>query len=556
MVKEKSFVKKILSFILCLVMIISGMIYYRGGMVKVTANGETNTTTETGGILCGINKDSNANWSTDCIFSYTKDGTNWSEINYTSQTYPITGVKAIKLTKPSNYTVASYSELNIWDSSNNGQTSPKISTIINDLTTTGYTLTDGYTYEINHIAFNDSSSSQSDSNSGENSNGGNSQNEPTSYKFNGTIYLTWVANNNNFYYHKITGLEEEVPTKLQTKNINEMTADNASSVTFAIGNDYEFCYAEFENLIDKTTDTTGNTYTDSNFNKASAAEKLLLLRELELTIDPTGAICTDNSISTNGDRAFRLTIFNENAKAFTVNGTGSYNINAEEGILTNSTVDLSTSTANAPAEVASFMLNNSVQITPANNIGSTTDIISIEALNVANSDAININGTGTVTFKSNFYNNVTFKVSDGTNSYYVKVNRYDMLISDSLVPGDESRIYANVYYSKSLKDKIKVQVRLVKYDGSIVIKDATLSSSAYLPNGDKVDSVNCVDASSNDPNNATNIDNASILMSTFYVDKANVRDAYFTVINADDGSVISGSGYGLRYNVATRKTIY
>lgn len=467
-------------------------------------------------------------------FSYTTNGNDWITITTSDIDKTISGATAIKLTLADGYSVANHTAFR-----DNG-TDVLHSNLSTFTSNSGYSLNSSTNYSLENIDFVYNTSG----------------NNNPGYSFNDTIYLTWVANN-NFYYHKITGLEKEVPTKLQTKNINEMTADNASSVTFAIGNDYEFCYAEFENLIDKKTDTTGNTYTDSNFNKASAAEKLLLLRELELTIDPTGAICTDNSISTNGDRAFRLTIFNESAKAFKVEGTGSYNINAEEGILTNSTVDLSTSTANAPAEVASFMLNNSVQITREDNIGSATDITSIEALNVTNSDAIEINkNTGTVTFKSNFYNNVTFKVSDSSNSYYVKVNRYDMLISDSLVPGDESRIYANVYYSKSLKDKIKVQVRLVKYDGSIVIKDATLSSTAYLPNGDKVDSVNCVDASSNDPNNAAKIDNASILMSTFYVDKANVRDAYFTVINADDGSVISGSGYGLRYNVATRKTIY
>lgn len=471
-------------------------------------------------------------------FSYTTNGSKWEKITGNG-TYK--NVSAIKLTlDQNNYSLADYTR--ICSVVNNNVTPLDMSKIMTDLTDgNGFKLTGDNIdrFEIENINFNQPDSHNND--------------EPNNHhSFNGTIYLTWIDNNNNFYYHKISGLTTGDPTTLQTKPIAEMKADNNNSVIFKIGNSYEFCYESFGNLID-TNDTTGKTYTNSDFNSATANQKLSMLRELDLTIDPTGAVCTSNSISTNGDRAFRLAIYTENCKAFTISGSGNYTINAEDQILTNSTVDLSDSTVSNPAEVNSFILNDTVNIV-AKDIGSTAPSIdSIEAVNIANSNAITINDTTKqVTFNSNFYNNVTFKITGTDNKeYYVKVNRYDMLISDSLVPNDtNNRIYSNVYYSKSLVGKVAVQVRIVKNDGSVEITNATLSSTTYLPNGDFVEQ-NYVDGST-----GRETITSDILMSTFYIDKTNVKDAYFTVINKTNNTILSGSGYGLHYSVAQRKTIY
>ncbi|SEF69347.1 hypothetical protein [Lachnospira multipara] len=462
-------------------------------------------------------------------FSYTTNGNDWITITTSDINRTISGATAIKLTLADGYSVANHTAFR-----DNG-TDVLHSNLSTFTSNSGYSLNSSTNYSLENIDFVYNTSG----------------NNNPGYSFNGTIYLTWVANN-NFYYHKISGLTTNDPTTLQTKSIAEMKADNDDSIIFEIGNSYEFCYKSFGDLID-TNDATGNTYTNSDFNSATANQKLSMLRELDLTIDPTGAVSTSNSISTNGDRAFRLAIYTENCKAFTISGSGNYTINAEDQILTNSTVDLSDSTVSNPAEVNSFILNDTVNIV-ANNIGSTTTSIdSIEAVNVANSNAITINNTtGQVTFNSNFYNNVTFKITDTDNkAYYVKVNRYDMLISDSLVPGDtNNRIYSNVYYSKSLVGKVAVQVRIVKNDGSVEITNATLSSTTHLPNGDVVEQ-NYVDGST-----GSETITSDIAMSTFYIDKTNVKDAYFTVIDTTNNSVLSGSGYGLRFNVATRSAIY
>lgn len=522
--------KKILSLILSLILIVAGTNLWIIKAVKAD-NGYT--------LQINSFATTDTSITNNNYFSYTTDGTTWTKIE-TVET--ISNVTAIKLTLDSNYQLANHTS--IITVTNSATNSLNISELTGLTSDSGYTLSGNVDrFEISNIDFFNNSSS------GENNNDNN--NQQVDHSFNGTIYLTWIANN-NFYYHEISGLTTNDPTTLQTISIAEMKADNDNSVIFEIGNSYEFCYESFGNLID-TNDATGNTYTNSDFNSATANQKLSMLRELDLTIDPTGAVSTSNSISTNGDRAFRLAIYTENCKAFTISGSGNYTINAEDQILTNSTVDLSDSTVSNPAEVNSFILNDSVNIV-ANNIGSTaTSIDSIEAVNVANSNAITINNTtGQVTFNSNFYNNVTFKITDTDNkAYYVKVNRYDMLISDSLVPDDtNNRIYSNVYYSKSLLGKVAVQVRIVKNDGSVEITNATLSSTTYLPNGDVVEQ-NYVDGST-----SSETITSDILMSTFYIDKTNVKDAYFTVIDTTNNSVLSGSGYGLRFNVATRSTIY
>ncbi|WP_031556487.1 hypothetical protein [Lachnospira multipara] len=544
--------KKIVSLALCLILLIIGTNF---GITKAedsqTNDSQTNDSqtddSQTGdskkGYELRVSYDVTDNSISESnYFSYTTDGSSWTRITGNG---PYENVLAIKLTLDQNHSLATHTSIGSVDN-NHTFTPLDMSKIMNNLTAdNGFTLAGDNIdrFEINNIGFFNNSSS------GENNNDNN--NQQVDHSFKGTIYLTWIANN-KFYYHKISGLITNDPTTLQTKSIAEMKADNDNSVLFEIGNSYEFCYESFGGLID-TNDTTGNTYTNSDFNSATANQKLSMLRELDLTIDPTGAVSTSNSISTNGDRAFRLAIYTENCKAFTISGSGNYTINAEDQILTNSTVDLSDSTVSNPAEVNSFILNDTVNIV-ANNIGSTaTSIDSIEAVNVANSNAITINNTTRqVTFNSNFYNNVTFKITDTNNkAYYVKVNRYDMLISDSLVPDDtNNRIYSNVYYSKSLVGNVAVQVRIVKNDGSVEITNATLSSTTHLPNGDVVEQ-NYVDGST-----GRETITSDILMSTFYIDKTNVKDAYFTVINKTNNTILSGSGYGLHYSVAQRKTIY
>lgn len=457
-------------------------------------------------------------------FSYTTNGTDWTEIT-DNGTYK--NVLAIKLTLDQNYSLANYTSIcSVGVGNNNNVTTLDMSEIMTNLmANNGFTLTGDNIdrFEINNINFNQTSDQHNND-------------EPNNhFSFNGTIYLVWQADN-QIYYHKFV-LPIDKPTQENKFNISTVTADNDNNVTFKIGNPYEFCYQEIEGLI--------------NAQNLKGTGQLEWLREHGYTIDPCGANCTSNSIATNGDRAFRLTIYNNNYQSFTLetDGTTTYKTNADDAILTNNNMDLSDTTANKPAEMNAFLLNDTITITPeslAENLGSTRTISSINALNVPNTDAIVINNSGEIQFKSNYYNNVTFKIVTNDNKeYFVKINRYNTLISDSLVPNVSDKIFANIYYDTTLDPKdLEVRVKVVYKNGSTEIKNANLSSKTYLPNGEEEDGTSTTKYCTN------------LKMSTFYISSSNVADAYFTVINTSNNTILSGSGYGLHYSVAQRKTIY
>ena len=114
-----------------------------------------------------------------------------------------------------------------------------------------------------------------------------------------------------------------------------------------------------------------------------------------------------------------------------------------------------------------------------------------------------------------------------------------------MVPGISDKIFANIYYDETLDpENLEVRVKVVYKNGSTEIKNADLSNETYLPNGDKTNGTYTTDGCTN------------LKMSTFYISSYNVADAYFTVIKKSDNTILSGSGYGLHYSVAQRKTIY
>lgn len=511
--------KKIVSLALCLILLIIGTNF---GITKAddsqTGDSQTGYTLRVSNYEVTDNSISKSNY-----FSYTTNGSSWTEIEGNG-TYE--NVRAIKLTLDQNNSLANYTSIGSVDNNNNF-TELTMSDIMTDLTAdNGFTLTGDNInrFEINHINFYQTSNQPDSQNNDEPNN---------NFSFNGTIYLVWQADN-QIYYHKFENLPTDDPTQETKIPISTVTADNDNdnNVTFEIGNPYEFCYKEIEELI--------------NAQNLEGTGQLEWLRENNYTIDPCGANCTSNSISTNGDRAFRLTIYNNNYQSFTLQADGTtYKTNADDPILTNNNMDLSDTTANKPAEMNAFLLNDTITITPEN-LGSNRTISSINALNVPNTDAIVINNSGEIEFKSNYYNNVTFKIVTNDNEeYFVKINRYNTLISDSLVPGISDKIFANIYYDETLDpENLEVRVKVVYKNGSTEIKNADLSSETYLPNGDKTSGTYTTDGCTN------------LKMSTFYISSYNVADAYFTVIKKSDNTILSGSGYGLHYSVAQRKTIY
>ena len=139
-------------------------------------------------------------------------------------------------------------------------------------------------------------------------------------------------------------------------------------------------------------------------------------------IDPCGGKDGVNSVSHNGDRRFRLTIYDEGYEPITFNvDTTSYNyyLGEWDPVFTNPIYDISGSTEAKPLDYNTYLLEDYLEF-------SMHGLASVEALNVPNKgiDIRVVDSIAKVTFKSNYYSNVTFKLTLANgNTYYLRVNR-------------------------------------------------------------------------------------------------------------------------------------
>lgn len=242
------------------------------------------------------------------------------------------------------------------------------------------------------------------------------------YEFDGTIYFVWVANN-QFYKYKITdipvGVEDpETGLSFETKYV-KLSDVKDGSVQYHLGEDYYFVWTEaYESIQD-----------EDDFIALSATEKLSFLREEEMTVDPTGAVSGENSISTNGARKFRLTIYNDAENTYEglqigVPSDYTYFPDFWDGALHNDVVDVSETTKENPVQYDAFLLEKTIEI---NSDAFSNEITSVEALDVP-SKAVTITkkaaGVYDIKYNSNYYNNVEFKITDEEGkTYYVVFTR-------------------------------------------------------------------------------------------------------------------------------------
>lgn len=157
-------------------------------------------------------------------------------------------------------------------------------------------------------------------------------------------------------------------------------------------------------------------------------------------------------------------------------------------------LDLATSTLENPNEITQYYANDTFSLSGLGSGDAT--VKSIEIADATKPNAVAINGN-TVTFKSNFYDSVTFKVamSDGTTGY-IKVEREGLVIDQDGINGpiknmvyhgsqvgvdwsgteyaNKANIVGTFYYdaSESYKD-YHVIATLTYADGSVETKEVT-----------------------------------------------------------------------------------
>ena len=198
-------------------------------------------------------------------------------------------------------------------------------------------------------------------------------------------------------------------------------------------------------------------------------------------IDPTGGKDGINSISHNGDRKCRVTIYDDSkyeSLTFNVNPNNyTYYLGLWFPVFTNPTIDISGSTKENPVVYTTYLLEDTLKFSAGEK--NKENIVSVKALDVP-SKGISITKTGdeyTVKFKSNYYSEVILELTGASGGkYYVKVNRSfiesgsnlnDLFAGTSTTP----TIYAKFTYpSTTAYTDYDVIATITKKDGTIETK--------------------------------------------------------------------------------------
>lgn len=139
-------------------------------------------------------------------------------------------------------------------------------------------------------------------------------------------------------------------------------------------------------------------------------------------IDPCGGNDGPKSVVHNGDRDFRLIVYDNGYVPVTFNvdpENYTYYLGIWDSVFTNPVYDVSGTTEAKPMDYTTYLLENRLSF-------SSDEITSIKALNVPNK-AVTINKVDnlyTITFNSNFYSKVTFELTNRNGKkHYLRINR-------------------------------------------------------------------------------------------------------------------------------------
>ncbi len=156
-------------------------------------------------------------------------------------------------------------------------------------------------------------------------------------------------------------------------------------------------------------------------------------------IDPCGGNDGPSSVVHNGDRDFRLVVYDTDYQPieFDVDpSTYTYYLGNWDPIFTNPVYDVSKTTEAKPMDYTTYLLENKLVL-------SGEEITSVKALNVP-AKAVTITSVDnifTIKFNSNFYSKVTFELTNRAGKkFYLRVNRsfVDVDTSRNMNPSDES----------------------------------------------------------------------------------------------------------------------
>lgn len=278
--------------------------------------------------------------------------------------------------------------------------------------------------------------------------------------FEGDAYLVWSCGNGTCY-HLMTGLSN-TPSFVDASTIS---ADNdntkkfntdAAKKGFVIKADFEDWqqqYKTYKNIenIDWTTvdpslllDPMDMREYEQQAIDAKKCTREVPQEDFEHCVDdyvaelgifnhpvglrPVGEPYSDNAYTSYGDRNFKITIYNEEYRGVSLGSLDDlqyYPALWNGGLTRIESYDISESTRENPLEIEAILLEPTFNLKPLSQYNGFT-VSKVEALDVPEGAVTitNVDGEYKLSFSSNFYDKVVFKItaSDGS-EYYVRINR-------------------------------------------------------------------------------------------------------------------------------------
>lgn len=206
--------------------------------------------------------------------------------------------------------------------------------------------------------------------------------------------------------------------------------------------------------------------------------------EHEYFYEPMSSKNGNNSISTNANRVFRATIYDSSkyeAIQFGVSESDyHYFPNTWDPVFYDSTLDISSTTKDAPAEYTTYLLEPTLKF--SGSAYSISDIASVKALDV-NPGAVTIAESGdeyTIKFNSHYYDKVVFEITDTAGKqYYVRINRITgRFVNGMNISTDVLKMgYMLMYDSSKSYNDYEVKTLVTYADGSSKIVSAVPTAS-------------------------------------------------------------------------------
>lgn len=314
----------------------------------------------------------------------------------------------------------------------------------------------------------------------------NNNNQPV---FSGKVWFFWNCNG-NFCKQKLTGLNPATfneSTGDLVYDTNYIPAhrisDNGNSPDVASLNKTGAYLWVWETPGDTTVAQNLTTWGDfqAYFKRVAPESDYDALKAY--AIDPTGAQSGNNSLNTNGDRAFRATIYGDGYYGVTNASMPSdltYYPSFWDKAFFNPAYDISGTSIDNPAVIQTYLLEP--VITLESDI-SSSPIRNIEIADSTPASAVSITrdgGSFTITFNSNYYDHTIFKVTDySEHTHYFMLGRITVDRDGNLfVPTTDDTEY-EVYGTYTLENGTRLFLQLERNTPSDTSGGQNLDLRAY-----------------------------------------------------------------------------